>query len=340
LKRRLLPATLALVLPLLSSLACSESTPPPPAPDKPEAPAHPPTGNDDKQPAEPVRASTPSHLEEAPLKFSDRVKLPELPAADKPPANAELAWNLETPRRVDYSYKQEMMADQTQPMTGKRMKQTLHVDGMLTVESKVAGTADVVLREAEMKQVVEGVEAAKQPPARKLPVKVYPGLISKNPKEPPEDVAVAYMLLVPSQPLEPGKPHKEPVSMPFNASGTKLQAQGELTTTLDGFVKCGERVCASVTREMRIQQLDVPESLPGVYEVRVLGRGQMLFDSADGSLFAWRGATRMAVFAEPEVPAAMAEGQAASSQPKGMEAPKVHMDQHHYHALDRTKVTQ
>lgn len=321
--RSLLTALLPLAL--AASVGCEEKTASKAPAESGDAPAK----EEGRKAAPDKPADTPAATGDDPhgLRYGERVKAPELPAAKDPPAKLVGGWQLKPGARFDYDYTQ-LMAGRVGTKGGE---QQVEGKGTLSVEGTGTDTANAVLRDVELKltQRVGGKEDSRSHKPGEQTLKE--AINTKEGAPPPEDPMVATMLRVPDKPLAVGESVSVPTRMPLESRGAPLWASGETKTTLKGFVQCGEHTCAHLEVELAISDVDKPAEVEGTFRARVQQKGVMLFDVDDGALHSWSGATHVSLSGEAPAPAS----QPASPVPGMQKVKTIDMAQDHYHELKR-----
>ena len=259
------------------------------------------------------------------LRYGDRVKAPTSGAAANAPTHFEGGWKLQAGQRVDYAYTQ-LMAGRVGTKGGE---QQVEGAGMLSVEGTSAETANVVLRELELKMKMSSVGETKERTQRPGEQTLKNLINLKEGAAPPEDPMVAAMLTVPTAKIAVGASVSDDVRMPLSSRGGQLWASGKMTTTLKGFVACGDHACAHLERELSISDVEVPKGMDGTYKALVKQRGVMLFDTTDRVLHSWSGASHISLQGEANV----GGGEGAASQPAELKT--IDMAQDHFHELVR-----
>lgn len=223
-----------------------------------------------------IAAMLPLSLVAAEPKFSAAVDAEKYPSVAAPADAPLFRWDFSAKRDSRFTYDQaatqiSMSGEGEMPITAK---------GDLIVRSNGDGTARIVLEGVRMTMTMPPLKnetAAPRKMEQSLPTSVA-GTIGEDGRVVTQQPSIEMLFPLPPSTLAVGKTVDVPFSMPFNANGSALQVKGISHITHGGYVMLGKRLCARFEERSELLKLDVPEEVPGKYDVTMTATGVAFFD--------------------------------------------------------------
>lgn len=266
-----------------------------------------------------IAALLPLSLFAAEPKFAAAVDAEKYPSVAAPAEAALFRWDFSAKRDNRFTF--EQTAAQTSSF--EPGESPMSAKGDLVVRTNGDGTARIVMEGVKVSMTMpsnEGAPAAPRTMEQAMPTSVA-GTMTEDGRVASQQSPMQLLFPLPPSSLAVGKTADVPFQLPFNANGSALRLKGISHITHAGYVMLGKRLCARFEERAEVLKLDVPEEVPGKYDVSMTATGVAFFDVHERRFVRAVVASHMAIKAEIAMP--KLEGEAAGS--KGSQPEKMSM---------------
>jgi len=222
-----------------------------------------------------------------------------------------------------YEYEQETRSinNMGPSMGGKSngVNQEVSAKGMLLVESRGDGTAELMLKSIKMSMKVDMGGGEPKTREQQMPPVVVQGMQedSSGPfGNSTQDIFLKMLFPLPTKELKVGESVDVPMQIPFNAMGSLLQVTGHSRITLSRYVKEGNHTYAQLNVDTDVSELKVPKELKGEYKSSTKGKAVFYFDVENRSFVSGAIAMLVEVSIDAPMPKMDIPGMDNSKMPK------------------------
>ena len=212
------------------------------------------------------------------------------PGTNEPSAPARLVWDLSAAKKVEYRYDQELVV--AGRLTGSaatehhKVRRMVGVQAALTLSGGEAGAARLDLKRTALRSKPIASESGGRETLELAARFAGAAGASMTPQGrvsgPAGEWLLDLLLALPGRPLTVGGRADAPVRLTFNLIGAPLDISGTCKTTLTGYVRIDNRVCARL--ETRLDTSRAAAGQEGEPTCAAKGLRVAYFDLHDGSL--------------------------------------------------------